>query len=141
FNRQRIPIYLSNALPYEAIEPINLLLDAVQRYPNDPETDRLAYTVALWTEQKGDFLKAADRYIAFLHTYPKSRWNSDSKRQLANLTTPSLSLSATNVARPGQKAYLQVNTRNVSQVHLTAYRVHLESIFGHTETKEKDGLL
>ncbi|MCW3099425.1 MAG: hypothetical protein JWL77_5043 [Chthonomonadaceae bacterium] len=139
--RQRIPIYIHHALPYEMIEPIDLLLDVLQRYPNDPEADRLAYTVALWTEQKGDFLKAADRYIAFLHTYPKSRWSSDAKRQLANLTTPALSLSVPNVARPGQKAVVQVNTRNVSQVHLTAYRVHLETLFGHTESREKDGIL
>lgn len=140
-NGQLLPIYVHHSLPYEAIEPIDLLLDVLQRFPNDPEADRLAYTVALWTEQKGDFLKAADRYIAFLHTYPKSRWNSDARRQLGILTTPALSLSATNVARPGQKAYIEVNTRNVSQVRLTAYRVHLETIFGHTETKEQDGLL
>ena len=138
---QHVPIYLHNSLPYEAVEPIDLLLDIVQRYPNDPEADRLAYTVAHWTEQKGDFLRAASRYNAFIHTYPKSRWNSDARRQLSGMTTPSLNLSAPNVARPGEKAFVQVNTRNVSQVRLTAYRVHLESIFGHTETREKDGLL
>jgi uncharacterized protein YfaS (alpha-2-macroglobulin family) len=139
--RQRIPIYIHHALPYEALEPIDLLLDVLQRYPNDPEADRLTYTVALWTEQKGDFLKAADRYIAFLHTYPKSRWNSDARRQLGALTTPSLSLNVPNVARPGQKAFVQVNTRNVSLVRLTAYRVHLETFFGHTDTKDADGIL
>ena len=138
---QRIPIYTHDALPYEIIEPIELLLDAVQRYPNDPEADRLAYTVALWTEQKGDFLKAADRYIAFLHTYPKSRWNSDARRQLDSLTRPALNLSVGNVARPGERAFIDVNTRNVSQVRLTAYRVHLEAIFGHTESREQDGVM
>ena len=134
-----VPIYVHTALPYEAIEPIDLLLEALRRYPNDPEADRLSYTAALWTEQKGDFLKAADRYIAFIHAYPKSRWNSDARRQLSGMTTPSLSLNAANVARPGQKAVIEVSTRNVSQVHFTAYRVHLEKIFGFSETKDKNG--
>jgi uncharacterized protein YfaS (alpha-2-macroglobulin family) len=136
---RRMPAYVHEVLPYEAIEPIDLLMDVLQRYPADPEADRLAYTVALWTEQKGDYLKAADRYVAFLHTYPRSRWNSDAHRQLDQMTRPSLDLDFNNVTRPGKKAYVGVTSRNVSQVHLTAYRVHLDSIFGHTEAKGQDG--
>ncbi len=138
---QRVPLYVHTPVPYEATDPIDLLLDVLTRYPNDPEADRLAYTVALWTEQKSDFLHAADRYISFLHTYPKSRWVSDAKRQLDNLSRLALSLSTENVTRPGQRAIVEVNTRNVSQVRLTAYRVHLETLFGHTETKDADGVV
>ncbi|MCW3055872.1 MAG: hypothetical protein JWN14_5042, partial [Chthonomonadales bacterium] len=138
---RRVAIRVHDALPYEAIEPIDLLLDIIQRYPNDPAAEGIAYTIAIWTEQKGDFLKAAQRYSAFLHTYPKSSRRSDVQRLLDNLTLPSLSLSAGNVSRPRHKASIDVNTRNVSQVRLTAYRVHPEAAFGHTEVREDESHL
>lgn len=138
---QNIPIWQNLSVPYEATDPIDLLLDVVQRYPNDSEADRLAYTAALWTEQKEDYLKAADRYIAFLHTYPKSRWISDARQNLDRLTRPSLELSSASIVRPFEKAQINVRTRNISQVRLTAYRVHPENIFGHVEIREKDGIL
>ncbi|HLK56443.1 MAG TPA: MG2 domain-containing protein, partial [Chthonomonadaceae bacterium] len=137
-NRPARPVYMS--IPYTAIDPIQLLEAMLQRYPDDVEADRLAYTVALWTEGKGELLSAVSAYRAFLARYPKSRWGSDAQLHLDNLLRPMLSLAAPASTPPGKRLVVNLTTRNVSLVHFTAYRTHPETIYGHTEIK-RDGKL
>lgn len=131
--RSRTPIRLPDRIPYLAMDPIGILQDAVDKYPKDPEADRLAFTIAQWTDQQGDYVKTAERYAAFLRSYPNSRWVADAKAQLDAIYMPTLAVNAQGTARPGSRAVISVNTRNVKQVRLTAYRVHPEEVFGKAE--------
>ncbi len=125
-------------LPYLAIDPIKILQEALDRYPNDREADRLIYTIALWTEQKGDAVSALNWYGRLLHRFPKSRWASDAQQHYDEILRPSMTLSAAGMFRPGVPAVVSVQTRNIKQVRFTAYRVHLEDIFGK-QTYEYNG--
>ena len=128
-----IPMYI----PYQEIDPILLVQSILDKYPNDREADRLAYTVALWTQQKGDMLKAVGLYNAFIMRYPKSRWVSDARGQLDFIFRPELSVNVPAVTRPGHRAVISMTTRNLKQVRFTAYRVYLEEIFGKVEYRVK----
>lgn len=120
-------------IPYLSIDPIKILQDIIYKYPNDPDADRFAYTIALWTLQKGETQGAIAKFLRFKLDYPKSRWVSDANQQLDNLLRPSVSINTTSVTRPGQRAIININSRNVRRIHFTAYRVHLEKIYGKVE--------
>ncbi len=120
-------------IPYLSIDPIKVLQDILDKYPDDREADRLAYTIALWTLQKGEVQGAIARFMRVKINYPNSRWVIDAASQLDNLLRPSITIGTTSVTRPGQRATINIISRNVRRVHLTAYRVHLEKIFGHAE--------
>lgn len=97
------------------------------------EADRLQFIIAKWTEEKGESLEAVRLYSAFISRYPASRWVSDARSHLQTLLSPTLSINASTVNRPGQRAVISVNLRNLSQVRFIAYRVHLEEVYGHTQ--------
>jgi TolA-binding protein len=137
-SRRGMPYQLrSVVIPYQAIDPIRLLQDTLDRYPDVRDADRLAFTIAQWTEQQGDALKAASLYSAFIRSYPQSRWVSDAKRQRDTILHPSLTLEVSNLmTKPGERATVMLTTRNVSQVRFTAYRIHPEEVYGHAEYRE-----
>ena len=122
--------------PYVARDPIQLLQSVLDKYPNDSEADRVAYTIAYWTELKGDVMEALRLYNVVLAKYPKSRYVSDANAQIQSLTLPSLSLGYTGVNLPGRRAQFTVSGRNVKQVRFTAYKVALEDVYGKAEYKD-----
>ncbi len=132
--RRPIPAYV----PYREIDPIRLLENVLAKYPNDSDADRLAYLIALWTEQKGDVLNALSRYYGFLRNYPKSRYVTDVKGRLQQINNPELNLSVQTMNRVGTRPVVQITARNLTQIHLTAYRVYLEDVWGK-ETKDAEG--
>ena len=71
--------------PYVALDPIKILQDVLEKYPNDTEADRVTYTIATWTEAKGDIMEALRLYNVVLGKYPKSRYVSDANAQIQNL--------------------------------------------------------
>ena len=128
--RRRPSFFPAQEVPYKAIDPIALLKTVLAQYPEDPDADRVQFTIATWTEQKGDAQAAVSVYGAFLSKYPASRWADDARRHLDGLLLPSLNVSAANSSLPGQRAILSLTTRNVSQVRFTAYRVTPEEVYG-----------
>ena len=122
-----------NPLPYLEIDPIKLLLEALEKYPNDTEADRLAYTAALWTEQKGDAWEALRLYNLLLARYPKSRYASDAEAQKQDILRPTMTLNQPQVSLPNRHAAIYVSSRNVKQIRFTAYKVRLEDVYGKAE--------
>ena len=106
YNRRGRPVngYWSVPPPYVARDPIQILQDVLTKYPKDSEADRMAYTIATWTESKGDVMEALRLYNLVLARYPKSRYVSDANAQIQALMSPSLGLGYTGVNLPGRPA-------------------------------------
>ena len=97
------------------------------------EADRVTFTIATWTEAKGDIMEALRLYNVVLGKYPKSRYVSDANAQIQNLMLPNLGLYSAGVNLPGRAAQFTVGGRNVKQVRFTAYKVALEDVYGKAE--------
>src|SRR5579871_411047 len=125
-------------IPYIVTDPIQLLEETLKRYPNDPEADQIAFTIANWIEQKGDLPGALNAYSDFLTRYPNSRWAVIARRRMDVLLQPGMSLETPLATQPGKPLVLTLKTHNISLVHFTAYRIHPETIFGHVAAKPED---
>ncbi len=139
YDRRGRPVsgYWSVPPPYVALDPIQILQDVLDKYPNDREADRVAYTLATWTETKGDVMEALRLYHLVPGKYPGSRYVSDANAQIQSLTLPNLSLNAA-LNLPGRPARFTVSGRNVKQVRFTAYKVTLENVYGKGEYRPQN---
>lgn len=136
-HRRRLPV--AHIIPYALIDPIHLLKETLRRNPKTPASDRLAYTIALWTEQREEYPQAAAAYKAVIRHYPQSPFAEYAQERLEFLFSPQLSIREQRPTRPGVPVKLTLETRNLPQVRFTAYRAPLEKIFGHTSYRGENG--
>ena len=120
--------YITRAYPFDNLEAIPNWREAIDNYPRDPIADRLFILIAQTYEQQGDSVKALATYQELIGKYPKSKWVSDARSHIQQITKHEISLDTMGQQKPGENAKITINTRNVKAVKFTAYRVQLEKV-------------
>ncbi len=119
---------ITRAYPFDNLEAIPNWREAVENYPRDPIADRLLILIAQTHDMKGDSVKALAIYQELIRKYPKSKWVSDARAQIQQITKREISLDTMGQQKPGEAAKITVNTRNLKSVKFSAYRVQLEKV-------------
>ncbi len=115
-------------IPYFKLDPLAILAQAADKYPDDPQAPQIRLVVAQWTERAGDFVGALKRYRALRARYPASKWAEDARQAADGIVRPQLGLNAPGPQPVGRKASVSVSCRNVSTVTLRVYKVPLGSV-------------
>lgn len=121
-------IYITRAYPFDTLEAIPNWREAIDTYPRDPIADRLFILIAQTQEMNGDMVKALATYQELIRKYPKSKWVSDARAHIQQITKHEISLDTMGQQKPGEAAKITINTRNLKSVKFTAYRVQLEKV-------------
>jgi uncharacterized protein YfaS (alpha-2-macroglobulin family) len=113
--------------PYQDVDATGILDSIGDDFPRHPLAAQSVYTAGTWLEGKGEYPGALERYRLVVAQWPHSKWVSDARARVQDIEWPWLTLSPTK-GRPGEKAGLWLNGRNVKTVSFTAYQVRLEEI-------------
>jgi hypothetical protein len=113
--------------PYQKLDPIALVQSIPDEFPKHAIAAQMQFTAGQWLEDKQDFVKALAAYQRVVSGWVDSKWATSARGRIQEIEWPSLLLRST-VARPGEKAELDLNGRNVKTVQLTAYRVRLDEL-------------
>ncbi|TAL27934.1 MAG: hypothetical protein EPN97_15825 [Alphaproteobacteria bacterium] len=85
------------------------------------------YQMAMFYENKGDYVKAEDTYKDLLKHFKEgsSQWVDDSKRRLEQIVNPQLSVSLGNTFIPESEIQFSIGWRNIKQAEVTLYKLDL----------------
>ncbi len=120
--------YITREYPFDHLEAIPIWREVIEKFPRDPIADRVLILIAQTHQQNGDQVKSLAAYRELLDKFPKSKWTSDARAQIQQITRREISLDTMGQQKPGEAAKITVNTRNLKSVKFTAYRVQLEKI-------------
>ena len=116
--------------PDEKDRTLELLKRVIADYPKSAVADDAQYQMGQYLESnKQDYLAAIEAYDAVTKNYGDSKWVNDSKRRIAEIRKPSLSLATNPTWMPGERAIFSVNARNVSQVTVALFPVDVVEQF------------
>src|ERR1051325_6848066 len=75
-------------------------------------------------EEHPDFVKALELYRRLLREFAKgeTRYYDQAQEQIKNITTPTLSVSASNIFLPDSEILFALNARNVRHVDFNLYK-------------------
>ncbi|UCH34354.1 MAG: hypothetical protein JSV65_17790 [Armatimonadota bacterium] len=113
--------------PYQDLDAIAIIRSIPKEYPKHPIAAQAQLTTGNWLEGKHEFTQALAVYRELIERWPDSTWVSDARERIQDIEWPAIGL-ATQTARPGEKATIRFNGRNVKTVEFTAYRVRLDRI-------------
>ncbi len=113
--------------PFEHLEAIPIWQQVINEFPHDPVADRVQILIAQTHEGQGELGKALAAYQKIVQLFPRSKWVSDARAHIQQITRREVSLDTLGAQPPGKTAKLQVNTRNLKQLYFAAYRVRLEN--------------
>jgi tetratricopeptide (TPR) repeat protein len=103
-----------------------------RRVPRDPIADRTQILIAQTWQQQGQMAKALAAYQRVLELFPRSKWVSDARAHIQQITKREVTLDTMPAQPPGANAKINISTRNVRQITMTAYRVKLEDVLAQT---------
>lgn len=131
--------YVSVPYPYEKVKGTDILADLLQRYPNSAVREQAQFLQGRLFAQEGNLTQAVQTFRALIAARPRSKWVSDARLNLAQIQSPELRLETPDVAHKLPR--LKLETRNIKQVRLAAYRVRLEDVVrqkAFSRSKEPD---
>ena len=117
---------ITRPYPYDDREPIPVWQRLINEYPNSDLAPHTLILIAQTRQQKGDLIAAAATYRDLIRKYPKSKWVSDARLEIAQIEKHEIGFNLTEPTRPGVQPNLSVTSRNVGRVDFAAYRVKLE---------------
>ncbi|HEX8235004.1 MAG TPA: MG2 domain-containing protein [Abditibacteriaceae bacterium] len=124
--------YVKQPYPFDHLEAIPVWQQLIDEFPRDPVADRTQILIAQTWEQQSDLVKALAAYNRVLELFPRSKWVSDARANIQQITKREIALDTMAAQPPGQTAKINITTRNIKQVTLTAYRVKLEDVLTQT---------
>ena len=117
---------ITRPYPYNDREPIPVWQRLIDEYPNSDLAPHTLILIAQTQQQKGDLIAAAATYRDLIRRYPKSKWVSDARMEIAQIEKHEIGFNLTEPTRPGVQPSLSVTSRNISRISFAAYRVKLE---------------
>lgn len=112
--------------PYDDLQPIAIWQSAIDDYPNDQDADRVLYLIGQTYQNRSDLVKALATYQLLVKKYSKSKWVSDAKMQIRNITHHEISVDTMTTQKPGETSKITVYSRNVGSIEIGIYKVKLE---------------
>ncbi|HEY0076529.1 MAG TPA: MG2 domain-containing protein, partial [Abditibacteriaceae bacterium] len=119
---------ITRPYPFDELDAIPVWREAVKNYPRDPIADRILILIAQTHQQNNDLIKALAVYQELIQKYPKSKWISDARANIQQITKREISLDTMGQQPPDKAAKINLNTRNLKTIKFTAYRVQLEKV-------------
>ncbi|MDQ3815319.1 MAG: MG2 domain-containing protein, partial [Armatimonadota bacterium] len=120
--------YVTREYPFDHLEAVPIWQSLVEQFPRDPIADRTQILIAQTHEGNGDLVKALVAYRELLDKFPQSKWTSDAKAHIQQITQREIGLDSMGAQPPDANAKLTVRTRNLKKVEFTAYSVQLENV-------------
>jgi tetratricopeptide (TPR) repeat protein len=124
--------YIKQPYPFDHLEAIPVWQQLIDEFPRNSVADRTQILIAQTWQAQGDHAKALAAYERVLELFPRSKWASDARANIQQITRREIALDAMAAQPPGLNAKINISTRNIKQVTLTAYRVKLEDILTQT---------
>ncbi len=118
--------YVRHEYPFDHLEPIPVLQQVVEQFPNNPLAPQTQILIAQIHQQEGNNVKALAAYQLVVAKYPRSKWVNDAKANIQQITRKELSFDTMAQQPPGKNAKISVNTRNLKEVRFSAYKIKLE---------------
>jgi tetratricopeptide (TPR) repeat protein len=120
--------YIKQPYPFDHLEAIPVWQQLIDEFPRNSVADRTQILIAQTWQAQGDHAKALAAYERVLELFPRSKWASDARANIQQITRREIALDAMAAQPPGLNAKINISTRNIKQVTLTAYRVKLEDV-------------
>jgi uncharacterized protein YfaS (alpha-2-macroglobulin family) len=91
-------------------------------------------------QQEVDYVKALELYRRLTTEFVKgeTRYYDQAQQQIKNITTPTISVSVSNIFLPGSELQFGLNARNVRRVDFALYRVDLTRDVRFTRVADED---
>ena len=119
--------------PYQKLNPTDSLNRIVNEMPDDPIREQAQYTIGLFLATDSRFKDAVKEFNKFIKQCPKSKWVTDARWQLQNITWPQLSIYSYGNHLPGEQVKANVSLRNVRTIHFSLYRVKYADVLGRDD--------
>lgn len=120
--------YVMKPYPFDHLEAIPVWQALIEEFPRDPIADRTQILIGETYEGKSNLVKALAAYRDLIEKFPKSKWVSDARAHMQNITRHEISMDSIGAQPPGQPAKINMWTRNIKRVTFTAYKVKLEDV-------------
>jgi uncharacterized protein YfaS (alpha-2-macroglobulin family)/TolA-binding protein len=120
--------YIKRPYPFDQLDAIVVWEQLVREFPRTATADKTLITIAQTWEQRNDMVKALAAYRRVLAMFPKSKWASDARAHIQQITKREVSMYSPVVQKPGVAATFNITTRNLKDVRFTAYKVKLENV-------------
>ncbi len=105
---------------------INLYREVLSKWPDAKEAPNAALEIGRAVERnRQDYVAAVERYRFVIQRYPQSQAARTASRLLKNITSPILRVGVEGVTQPGAPVRIDYETRNISEIRFSAYRVDL----------------
>ncbi|MFT7620244.1 MAG: hypothetical protein ACI97A_003901, partial [Planctomycetota bacterium] len=109
-------------------DPFLLFKSLIKSFPESPVTDDSIYVLATMQSRYGLHVEALKMVAGFSERFPKSRWRSDVLNLVQEITHPRLNAASVQAFQPGEKIELELESRNIKTLDVTAYEVDLGEI-------------
>ncbi|MCX7804138.1 MAG: MG2 domain-containing protein, partial [Planctomycetota bacterium] len=109
-------------------DPLNILREVQSKYPGNFLADAAQYGIGLILKDRNDLPGAEREFRQLLAQYPKSEYRESAEYHLDEIARKELNLSAPLAQLPGRKVILDMHSRNLDAVRLSAFRVKLEDV-------------
>ena len=117
---------ITRPYPYNDREGIDSWRRLVTEYPASDLAPQTLILIAQTQQNDDDLIKAIATFRELIQKYPKSKWVSDARANIAQIEKREVSFNLKEATRPGQQPQLNVIARNVKTVDFAVYKVKLE---------------
>jgi tetratricopeptide (TPR) repeat protein len=120
--------YIKRPYPFDTIDAVSSWEQLVREFPRSSVADRAQILIAQTWQGRNDQVKALAAYRRVLVLFPRSKWANDARTQIQQITKREIYLDTSVQQKPGEVAKLNLRTRNLKTIGLTAYRIKLENV-------------
>ncbi len=115
--------------PTSRLDPMAILTQAADKYPNDPQAPQIRLIIAQWTERAGDLCRRAETVPRSCSpAIPAANGRRTRGRRRTPFSGPPSASMRPARSPPDKPGSVSVNCRNLKTVTLRAYKVPLEKV-------------
>ncbi len=118
--------------PFDKLDAIPIWEQLVRDFPSSSVADKTQFTIAQTWQQRNDQVKSLVAYHRVLELFPKSKWTSDARAQIQQITKHEISIYSQTAQKPGVAATFNLSTRNLKTIRFAAYKIRLEDVLTQT---------
>ncbi|MDF2439583.1 MAG: Outer rane lipoprotein, partial [Abditibacteriota bacterium] len=108
--------YVKRPYPFDHLQAIPIWQELVENFPRDPIAPQMQLLIAQsWAEQN-DLVKARKAYEELVQKFPKSKWVSDARMAIQQITKREIAIYTMGAQQPGRKAKINIVTRNLNEL-------------------------